>query len=222
MGIDVLLNVNHLQRLLQGLWATVEIASLSVVISYVLGTLMGILRVQAGKWINMLLRLYLESFRIIPVLVWLYLLYYFLPANFGIDLNSFWVALIVFSLWGSAEMSDIVRGALVSLPKHQFESGLAVGLNQRQLFRYVLLPQVVQRVTPGAVNLTVRMIMTTSLLFVLGVVELIKVGQQIIESAYLQNPMVSVWIYGVILLMYFALCFPLSKLADHLAQSKDA
>lgn len=222
LGIDILLNGDSLRRLLSGLWVTLQVAALSVVISYIAGALIGVLRVNAGKPVRAVLRLYLECFRIIPVLVWLYLLYYLLPANYDIDVNAFWVALIVFSLWGSAEMSDLVRGALVSLPRHQYESALAVGLTRTQCMRYVLLPQAFKRVIPGAVNLAARMIMTTSLLFILGVVELIKVGQQLIESVYLQNPMASVWIYGAIFLLYFALCYPLSKFADYLARNQEA
>lgn len=220
LGIDILLNVNHLSRLADGLWVTLKVALIAIAISCVLGTLFGVIRTSPSRLVKWTFRVYLECFRIIPVLVWLYLLYYVLSADFDINLDAYLVSIIVFSLWGAAEMSDIVRGALISLPKHQSESGMAIGLSRPQLFRYVLLPQAVAHVLPAAINLSARMIMTTSLLFTLGVVEVIKVGQQIIESASLSNPMASVWIYGFIFFLYFIVCYPLAKIAQRLTQKQ--
>lgn len=220
LGIDILLNINHLTRLADGLWVTVKVALIAIAISCVLGTLFGIIRTSSSTLVKWVFRLYLECFRIIPILVWLYLLYYVLSADFDINLDAYAVSIIVFSLWGAAEMSDIVRGALISLPKHQTESGLAIGLSRLQLFRYVLLPQALHHVLPAAINLSARMIMTTSLLFTLGVVEVVKVGQQIIESASLSNPMASVWIYGFIFLLYFMVCYPLAKIAKRMSHKQ--
>ncbi|MBP6562243.1 MAG: amino acid ABC transporter permease [Neisseriaceae bacterium] len=220
LGIEVLFNLNHLSRLADGLWVTLKVALIAIAISCVVGTLFGVIRTSQSVLIKWVFRLYLECFRIIPVLVWLYLLYYVLSADFDINLDAYLVSIIVFSLWGAAEMSDIVRGALIALPKHQSESGMAIGLNRPQLFRYVLLPQAVAHVLPAAINLSARMIMTTSLLFTLGVVEVIKVGQQIIESASFSNPMASVWVYGFIFFLYFIVCYPLAKIAQRLTQKQ--
>ena len=220
LGIEVLFNLNHLSRLADGLWVTLKVALIAIAISCVVGTLFGVIRTSQSVLIKWVFRLYLECFRIIPVLVWLYLLYYVLSADFDINLDAYLVSIIVFSLWGAAEMSDIVRGALIALPKHQSESGMAIGLNRPQLFRYVLLPQAIAHVLPAAINLSARMIMTTSLLFTLGVVEVIKVGQQIIESASFSNPMASVWVYGFIFFLYFIVCYPLAKIAQRLTQKQ--
>ena len=96
-------------------------------------------------------------------------------------------------------MGDIVRGALTSIEKHQWESSYALGLSNVQTFRYILIPQALRRITPGAINLATRMIKTSSLVVLIGVVEVIKIGQQIIESSILTNPSASFWIYGTIL-----------------------
>ncbi len=78
-------------------------------------------------------------------------------------------------------MGDLVRGAITSLPKHQFDSGLALGLSKRSLYRYVIIPQVLRRLLPQAINLVTRMIKTSSLVILIGVVEVNKIGQQIID-----------------------------------------
>ncbi len=222
LGIDVLFNTGNLMRLAEGLSVTLKVAVVSVALSVIFGTLFGVMRTSQSKIIKWIFKAYLESFRIIPVLVWLYLLYYVLPADFNVNLSAFVVSVIVFTLWGAAEMSDIVRGALISLPKHQTESSLAIGLNTRQTFRYVLLPQAMVHVLPAAINLSARMVMTTSLLFTVGVVEVIKVGQQIIEAASLTNPLASVWIYGFIFFLYFAVCYPLARLAKTLTKRQSS
>lgn len=85
-------------------------------------------------------------------------------------------------MWVAAEFSDIVRGALESFPKTQRESGLALGLNRLQLFRYVLLPQAVKLELPATINLATKVIKTTSLLMIINIMEVINVGQQIIEA----------------------------------------
>src|SRR5699024_7874691 len=110
----------------------------------------------------------------------------------------------------------LVRGALVSLPRHQYESGMAIGLKRVQVFRYIILPQTFRRLIPLALNLVTRMIKTTSLIVLIGVVEVVKVGQQIIEASRLTNPNASLWIYGTIFFMYFIICYPLSLLASRL------
>lgn len=218
LGVDIILNPQNLMRLLEGMGVTLQIALLSIVLSVVLGTVFGVIRLSESRTVKWFFRFYLECFRVIPVLVWMYLLYYVLSADLDINLDAFVVSVIVFTLWGASEMSDIVRGALIALPKHQNESAAAIGLSRHQAFIHVLLPQALVQVVPAAINLSVRMVMTTSLVFALGVVEVVKVGQQIIESASLSNPMASVWVYGLIFGLYFAVCYPLGKIANVLSR----
>jgi len=113
-------------------------------------------------------------------------------------------------MWGIAEMGDIVRGAITSLPKHQIESGKAIGLTKNQIYLYIIIPQAIRRMIPAAINLSTRIIKTTSLVVLIGVVEVLKVGQQIIESSILSNPSAPLWVYGWIAVLYFILCFPIS------------
>jgi len=121
---------------------------------------------------------------------------------------------LVFSLWGTAEMGDLVRGALQSIPRHQYESGRAIGLTERQIFMYVILPQTVKRLVPVSMNLITRMIKTTSLVVFVGVIEVVKIGQQIIEANRLTVPTASIAVYSVIFFMYFIVCWSLSLVAD--------
>ena len=113
-------------------------------------------------------------------------------------------------------MGDLVRGALTSIPAHQRESASALGLTKVQTYRYVLIPQTVRRLIPQAINLATRMIKTTSLIMLIGVVEVLKVAQQIIDASRYDAPQSAVFIYAVVFFLYFIICWPISLCARKL------
>lgn len=215
-GIDVLVEGMNMQRLIGGLLITARIALLSIIVGSLLGLLLGLAQTTKSILVRFLCRFYLELFRIIPILVWLFIVYFGIPSMLDIHVEGEAVAVVVFSLWGAAEMGDIVRGALVSLPKHQLESGKALGLSFWGLYRYILIPQAVRRMLPGAINLSTRMVKTTSLVVMIGVIDVVKIGQQIIELSILKAPTASFWVYGFIFILYFIICYPLSRLSKQL------
>lgn len=215
-GINVLFEGSNFARLMAGLWTSIWIAALSLVIGLAVGTIFGILRTLKNRPLRFVLRLYLEFFRIVPTVVLLYLVYYILPRSLHVNWPATWMAVLAFSMWVAAEFSDIVRGALESVPKTQRESGLALGLNRLQLFRYVLLPQAVKLELPATINLATRVIKTTSLLMIINIMEVINVGQQIIEANNQQYPAGVFWVYCFIFILYFILDYPLSAWAKRL------
>lgn len=216
LGISVLFIGNNFFRLMAGLWITVEIALISVAISIVLGILVGMVMTVKNPITKVLTRFYLEFIRIMPQLVLLFLVYFGLTRAFGWNLSGEASAVIVFVLWGTAEMGDLVRSALISIPKHQYDSGKALGLTNLQVYRHIIIPQTLRRLIPLAINLTTRMVKTTSLIVLIGVVEVLKVGQQIIEANRYTAPTSALWIYGTIFFLYFIVCYPISKLAGRL------
>lgn len=216
LAIKVLFDGSNLQRLFGGLIVTGGIAFISIIIGSLLGIIFGIIRTSKSKAIRFISRLYLELFRIIPILVWLFIVYFGVTTALDIQLSGEVVSVIVFSLWGAAEMGDIVRGALESLPKHQIESGKALGLSFWGLYRYILIPQAIRRMLPGAINLATRMVKTTSLVVLIGVIDVIKIGQQIIELSRFKVPSASFWVYGFVFILYFIICYPLSRLSKKL------
>lgn len=216
MGIQVLFEGINLQRLLAGLWVSLRLALISMAFSVILGILLGMVMAGKNKLIGFLCRIYLETVRILPQLVLLFLVYFGAAKHLGVDIRGEQAAIIVFTFWGTAEMGDLVRSALISIPKHQYESGYSLGLTKIQVYRQIILPQTFRRLLPSGVNLLTRMIKTTSLVVLIGVVEVVKVGKQIIDASRYQNPKAALWIYGAIFLLYFAVCFPISRLSAFL------
>lgn len=202
-------------RLLGGLWTTVWIALVSVLFSVVLGFALGIVMTLKNKIVRAVCKIYLEVMRIMPQLVLLFVAYYGLTRAMGISLSGEAASILVFTLWGTAEMGDLVRGALESVPKHQYESGKAVGLTDRQVFFYIIIPQTLRSLIPLSMNLITRMIKTTSLVVFVGVIEVVKIGQQIVEANRLSVPTASIAVYFVIFMMYFFVCWILNLCAKY-------
>ena len=216
LGIDVLFKGTNFIRLLGGLWTALEISLISVGLSIPLGILLGIVMTIPNKAIKVITKIYLEIIRIMPQLVLLFIVFFGATRTMGINLSGEVASVIVFTLWGTAEMGDLVRGSIISIPKHQSESSLALGLSKAQTYLYIIIPQTVRRLLPLAINLVTRMIKTTSLILMIGVVEVIKVAQQIIEANRATSPNAAFGVYLVVFIMYFIVCFSISMVAKHL------
>lgn len=219
LGIRVLFMGENFKRLLEGLWVTVSISLIAVFLSIIFGVFLGIFMTIKNPIIKVVTKVYLEFIRIMPQLVLLFFVYFGLTKSFGINFSGEVSAIIVFTMWGTAEMGDLVRGALISIPKQQYESGAALGLSKTQVYWYIIIPQTLRRLIPLAINLTTRMIKTTSLIVLIGVVEVLKVAQQIIEANRYTVPDSALWIYGTIFFLYFLVCWPISLLAGRLEKA---
>ena len=216
LGLDVVFKGKNAIRLLGGLGIALRISLISVLISIPLGILVGIMMTFKNPILKAVLRVYLEIIRIMPQLVLLFIVFFGSTRALGIDISAELSAIIVFSLWGTAEMGDLVRGAIISIPKHQYESSEALGLSKKQTFIYIIIPQTIKRLIPLSINLITRMIKTTSLVLMIGVVEVIKVAQQITEANRNSSPNAAFGVYLVVFMMYFIACTPISMLARYL------
>ena len=194
-----------------GLWITVKISLISIIISLIGGLILGVLMSSKNKFIYIILKICLEIVRIMPQLVWLFIVYFGLSSIFSF--SAITASIVVFSIWGVFEMMDLVRGAVLSIPKHTFESAASLGLKKFQIYIYVIIPLALRRLIPGAINLLSRMIKSTSIVVLIGVVEVLKVSQQIIELNLLTNNYAPLIVYGFVFFLYFAICYPVSKLS---------
>lgn len=216
LGLEVLFKGKNFIRMIGGLWVAVRISLIAVLISIPLGILMGILMTFKNPLLKLVLKIYLEFIRIMPQLVLLFIVFFGSTSTFGWNPSGELSSIIVFSLWGIAEMGDLVRGALISIPKHQYESSEALGFTKMQTYLYIIIPQTVRRLIPLSINLVTRMIKTTSLVLMIGVVEVLKVAQQIIEANRMVSPNAAFGVYLTVFLMYFIVCWPISMAAKRL------
>ena len=215
-AIDLLSKGTNFERLLYGLWVTIKLSLISAIFSIIFGILFGLFMVIKNPITKIISQIYLQAIRIMPPLVLLFIAYFGVTRIYGVHISAEASTITIFTIWGTAEMGDLVRGSIESIPKSQIESAIALALDKKQIYLYVIIPQIIRRLIPLSVNLITRMIKTTSLVVLIGIVEVLKVGQQIIDTNRFQYPNGAIWIYGVIFLLYFLSCWPLSMLAKFL------
>lgn len=216
LGLDVLFKGINMQRLLGGLWVSLRISLIAIAVSIFLGLIIGWLMTRKNLIIKAVTRVYLEIVRIMPQMVLLFIVFFGTTRLFGWNIDAELSSVIVFSFWGVAEMSDLVRSSLISIPKHQYESSYALGMSESQTYLNIIIPQTLRRLIPLAINLITRMIKTTSLVMMIGVVEVLKVGQQIIEANRKSSPNAAFGVYLTVFVLYFIVCWPISMFSKRL------
>ncbi|QAY63107.1 amino acid ABC transporter permease [Xylanimonas allomyrinae] len=213
-----LVSAGNARQLAEGLGLTALIALVSAAASMLLGTAFGFVLAARHPAVRAVGRIYLEAVRIVPLVVLLYLAYYVASAELGLNASNVTTSIVVFTVWGTGEFGDVVRGAVTSIPRHQYESAQALGLSTTSTYLRVIVPQSVRRVAPAAINLVTRMIKTTSLCAFISVAEVMTVGRQIVSVANqsFQHPQAPFVVYAVVMVLYFLLCWPISRGAQRL------
>ena len=212
---------NIIRLFAEGLLATLELAVVSVALSFAIGLLFALGRISTRAWIRWPATLYIESVRALPVLL---LIVYFgikgtalfrpiLEPIFGEDfeLSRFWAGVLGLSLYTSAVLAEIVRAGILSLPRGQSEAASALGLSYVQSMRFVILPQALRLMVPAMMGQLTTVIKDTSLVATIGVFELVRQGRVLYTQFF--NP---IEVFVVIGAIYFVICFALSQASRRL------
>jgi polar amino acid transport system permease protein len=205
-----------------GLRTTFKIAAFSVVASAIIGIVLGTLMTIRFLPLRALIRLYVEVWRGLPIIVTLFIVFFLFPvigAQFEFDPVT--SAIIGLSLWGSAQIAEATRGAVLSIPKEQHEAAAALGFGWVGRNTFVILPQAFRRLLPPLVTLLVGIIQNSTLAFVLGAQELLTTGKQQVERLTAPPPsgigeIHAIEIYGAVAVVFFIISFPLTRLASYL------
>jgi len=150
----------------------------------------------------------------IPLLVWLFIFYFGLSI-LGYSLPPWIAAALGFSVYAGAFLGEIWRGALISIPRTQWEAGTAIGLTYLEQLRHVIIPQAVRVAIPPTVGFTVQLIKNTSLAAVIGFVELTREGQ--LTTAATFQPFA---VYLIVAALYFCMCYPLTRYSRALERTR--
>ncbi|TFJ92500.1 amino acid ABC transporter permease [Lentibacillus salicampi] len=197
--------IDFLPQLMTGLYYTLLISIVGLVIGFILGGIFGLGRIAQSKVISSISVVYIEIIRGTPVLVQAIWIYYALPLIIGTELGSVTAGIIVIALNSGAYIAEIVRGAVQSIDKGQMEAGRSLGLNHGQTMRYIIWPQAFKRMIPPLGNQFIISIKDTSLLSVILVPELIFQGRLIAA-----NHFNAVEIYTTVAVFYLAITLTLS------------
>jgi polar amino acid transport system permease protein len=200
-----------------GLPMTLRIAAYAVLGSISIGIVLGTLMTIRFRPLQGLIRLYIEIWRGLPIIVTIFLVYYALPTAPIIHHRFAAVtgAALGLTLWGSAQVAEATRGAVQSIPREQHEGAAALGFGWVGRHRSVILPQAFRRLLPPLVSLVANIIQNTTIASLIGVTELLATGQRSIERLQLTPPGDShaFAIYSALLVLFFCISFPLTRLA---------
>lgn len=205
--------------LLRGMWANVYISVLAVALGSGVGLLVGaaLLSRQAGlRW---LASLWVQAFRNAPVLVLIYFTTYVFPFELGLASWRFpfpdWVKVVLgLALPTSANVAEIFRGAIQSIPSAQWEAAQSLALRRHQIYRLVILPQCLRRMLPPWMNLYASITMSTSLASLVGVHDVVDTAQ--IASTTVARSDFTVLVYASLLVLFFAYCYPIARFTQAL------
>ncbi|MFA6988661.1 MAG: amino acid ABC transporter permease [Candidatus Gastranaerophilaceae bacterium] len=221
--IDFSIVSENMDFLMKGLRVTLSLSVLSIVLSLILGTFLGVLRHSKFYPFNYIATAYIEITRSIPLILYIIFIYFtaspFLSNNevfsciFGFSSLEFQTACIALVLFEAAYVAEIVRGGLSSIEKELVDAAKSLGLNYFQRLRYIILPVVLKRMSPALVSQFVSLTKDTSLASAIGLIELTRAGEIIYERTQKE---LEVLIF--ISLIYFVICFSISMVAKRLSE----
>jgi His/Glu/Gln/Arg/opine family amino acid ABC transporter permease subunit len=201
-----------------GLKETARMAAVAVSASAVIGVVLGTLLTIRFLPLRSVIRLYIEVWRGLPIIVTIFLIYFALPGLIDVRFDAFTAGAIGLTLWGSAQVAEATRGAVQSIPHEQHEAASALGFGWVGRHRYVILPQALRRLLPPMVSLLVNVIQNTTVAATIGVAEVLETGNRSVERLQLTPPGNShaFAIYGGVMAVFFVISFPLTRLAGYL------
>lgn len=195
---------------LKGLWMTVAVSGLSLFFGTILGFLMGILRLSNNKLLSWPIGIYVSVIRGTPFVVQIFIVFFILP-EWGIQLDAFAAAVLSLTVLGTAFICEIVIGGIKAVPKGQWEAAASSGLSVVQQLRFVIVPQAMQTILPPLVGQYVLLIKDSSVVSVIGVTELTRVGWLTV----VRIPE-GLMVFTLVGILYFAISYPLIRLANTL------
>lgn len=206
----------------EGLKGTLRIATVSVVASAVIGIVLGTLLTIKFWPTRTLIRGYIEVWRGLPIIVTMFIIFFALPSlGSQLEFDPFTAGTIGLTLWGSAQVAEATRGAVQSIPREQHEAASALGFGWVGTHVYVILPQALRRLIPPLVSLLVGIILNSTLVQVIGGNELLESAERSVERLAAPPPsgifeIHAVELYGAVMVAFFLICFPLTRLAAYL------
>jgi len=179
-----------------GIQFTIPLTIITFILGIILAFFIALARLSNVKGLNAVAKFYVWIFRGTPLLVQIFILFYGLP-SMGITLDPFPAAVIAFTLNKGAYSSEIIRAAILSIPKGQWEAAFSIGMTKSQAMRRIIIPQAIRVSLPPLGNSFISLVKDTSLAATITVTELFQKGQQIAAATY--EPL---WIYIEVAFIY--------------------
>ena len=205
------LTANNLLFILKGLWLTLQISFISIVLSTVFGTILAVMRNGKNKLLKLIASIYIEFVRNVPNLLWIFTIFVVF------QIKSTPAGIISFTVFTSAALAEIIRGGLNAIDPGQTEAGLSQGFTQFQILSYIILPQAIRKMLPAIISQFVTVIKDTSLLYSVIALQELFGSAQILMGRYFEAEQVFA-LYLLVAAIYFLINFAISSFSRKLSQ----
>ena len=207
----------NIRFLLEGLKVTVEVSLFSIIFSFLIGGLTGVIRFANIPFFSKILGVVIDIIRNLPLLLIIFFTYFALP-QIGIQMNIFWSAVAALTIFESAMLSEIFRAGLNAVPKGQMEAGRSLGLGYTDTMLQIIMPQAIKNCLPALVNEMITLLKETSICGYIGLNELTRGGDIILGATYdAMLPLLIVAVIYLVIVMFFT--WLMGKLERRLRES---
>ncbi|WP_373757126.1 amino acid ABC transporter permease [Streptococcus ferus] len=201
----------NLSFLLQGLWLTLYISFISIVLSTLIGTILAVMRNGKNRVLKLLSSIYIEFVRNVPNLLWIFIIF------LVFQMKSTPAGITSFTVFTSAALAEIIRGGLNAIDNGQTEAGLSQGFTNFQIFIYIVFPQAIRKMLPAIISQFVTVIKDTSFLYSVIALQELFGKSQILMGKYFEPDQVFA-LYGIVATTYFVINFIISSFSRRLAK----
>ena len=205
------LTPTNISFILQGLWLTIYISFISIVLSTLIGTVLAVMRNGKNPILRWISSIYIEFVRNVPNLLWIFIIF------LVFQMKSTPAGITAFTVFTSAALAEIIRGGLNGVDHGQTEAGLAQGMTKFQIFIYIVFPQAFRKMLPAIISQFVTVIKDTSLLYSVIAIQELFGKSQILMGRYFEASQVFT-LYALIAAIYFVINFSISTISRRLAK----
>ena len=194
---------------LEGLWVTLKISFFAAILTFIIGIVVALMKLSSYQFLKDIATVYITIVRGTPLLVQIFL-FYFIVANI-FELDRFFAGVLALGIFFGAYMAEVLRGAIQSIDKGQLEAANSLGISKYQAMRYIILPQAFKRALPTLVGEMIALVKDSSLVSVISITDLTKVGREIVSNTF--SPF-ETWI--VVALVYLTITSTMSYMGHKL------
>ena len=208
---DILANKTYLQKgpLLEGLIVTLQISGMAAILAFSIGALLALMRISNYQFLKDIATVYIAIIRGTPLLVQIFIFYFIIATIF--ELERFLAGALSLGIFFGAYIAEVLRGAIQSIDKGQYEAAKSLGMNYVQTMIYIIMPQALKRALPTLVGEMIALVKDSSLVSVISITDLTKVGREIVANTF--SPF-ETWL--IIAAMYFVITFLLAGLGHRI------
>jgi polar amino acid transport system permease protein len=200
--------LHSLPFFLKGLWMTVAVSVISLIIGTLIGFIWGVIRSSHSRILKAVIGAWVDVIRGTPFLVQVFIIFFILP-EFGIQLEAFPAAVIALTNLAACFICEIFAAGIQAVPWGQKEAAVSTGLNWFQQLRYVVMPQAMRVILPPLVGQYVLLIKDSSVVSAIGVIDVTRVGWLTVQRI----PQ-GLLVFGLVAVLYFVICYPLIQLSS--------